>query len=246
MSSNLNTTSLNNLARQFSTDGWNDAATEPDNRVIKGDLLKFRDGRWYVGSVQIADRTSLVALATAAYWQLWIAAKSTQIIMREPGGVLPDRRELSYLDPQEWPIGLSGDRQDPWQDTRAVFLADPKTARAFTFCTSSMGGHEAVRTLSGQIARMRVAKPGVLAVVALSAAEMKTRYGLKSKPLFEVTGWVGGETLPPEIELPQEAPRVVNEEAAARAARIHIESGLNKAKIETEPQAQVPIDEVPW
>jgi len=51
-------------------DGWNDAAAEANERVIKGVLLKFVDWNWTKGkeSSPVADGTRLVALSTAASW----------------------------------------------------------------------------------------------------------------------------------------------------------------------------------
>src|SRR5262245_38600944 len=53
--------------------------------------------------------------------------------VREPGRRLPDRDELGYEDQDEWQEGPSGERQDPWRNTRLVYLVDPQTAEAFTF-----------------------------------------------------------------------------------------------------------------
>jgi hypothetical protein len=246
-SSSLSTTSLRKLTQQFPADGgWNDVVREGGDRLIKGDILKYRDWRWWVGSVVVPDGTRLATLAVIAYWQRWDNQKSVEIKVREPGGVLPDRHELSHADPSQWPIGPSGDRQDPWQDTRAVYMADPATAKAYTFITTSMGGHEAVRALSGQITRMRVARPGAVPIVELRSAEMKTRYGLKSKPVLEVVEWIGGETLPPEVERPLEAPRVVDAKAAAVRSRIHIDGSPSEVKAKSPAKPDPIDDELPW
>jgi hypothetical protein len=230
-------------AQLHGNDGWLDAAKEDVGRIIKGDILEFADWRWRIGSMVVQDGTRLAALSTVAYWQRWENQRSVEVIVREPRGVLPDRRELSHNDPGEWPMGLSGEPQDPWQNTRALYLADPKTAKMFTFPTSSMGGHGAINELSQQITRMRAARPGAIAIVELGSAEMRTRYGLRSKPAFPIVDWVGGEQLPPEIEVPVEAPRVVSAEAAEIRSRIHIESSPSAAKVEAKVDD---TDDIPW
>jgi hypothetical protein len=117
--------------------------------------------------------------------------------MREPGRRLPDRDELGYTDETEWEDGPSGDSQDPWRNTRWVYLVDPVTAEAFTFTISSWGGRGAVGDLGDQISRMRSVHPDAVPIVELRAAEMPTRFGRKSKPLFKVVSWRSADTNKP-------------------------------------------------
>src|SRR5262249_57416411 len=101
---------------------------------------------------------------------------------REAGHRLPERDELGYDDKSEWKIGPGGEPQDPWRNTRLVYLVHPRTAEAFTFSTSSWGGRGAVADLGDQIARMRNVHPDAGPIVELRAAEMPTRDAAKSKP----------------------------------------------------------------
>ena len=127
------------------TDGWDDAAAEAAERTIRGQLLKFADWRWTVGkeATPIQDGTKLVALATLAMWVRWEDGKPAGYRMREPGRRLPDREELGYDDESKWE-SPNGEPQDPWRNTRLVYLVDPQTAEAYTFSTSSWGGRGAV------------------------------------------------------------------------------------------------------
>jgi hypothetical protein len=109
--------------------------------------------------------------------------------MRESGRRLPDREELGYDDQSEWEEGPGGEPQDPWRNTRLVYLVDPKTAEAYTFSTSSWGGRGAVTDLGDQITRMRTVHADAVPIVELRAAEMPTKYGRKSKPVFKIVGW---------------------------------------------------------
>lgn len=135
-------------------DGWDDAAAEAGERVIRGALLKFNDRRWTRGkeAVPIADGTRLVALATAAMWVRWEEGKPVEYRVRRPGERLPERKELGYDDEREWPNGPGGEPQDVWQNTRLIYLTDPDTAEAFTFSTSSGGGRSAVVELGDHCA----------------------------------------------------------------------------------------------
>jgi hypothetical protein len=172
-------------------DGWDDAAAEAAERTIRGQLLKFADWRWTAGkeSAPVEDGTKLVALATAALWQRWEDGKPVENRMREPGRRLPDRDELNHLDKSLWEEGPDGEPQDPWQNTRLVYLVDPRTAEAFTFSTSSWGGRDAVTDLGDQITRMRSVHPAAVPIVELRSAEKKTKYGRKSRPVFKVVEW---------------------------------------------------------
>src|SRR5262245_11196466 len=183
-------------------DGWSDAASEAAERTIRGTLLKFADWRWTSGkeATPVEDGTKLVALATTAGWVRWENGKPAEYRMRQPGRRLPDREELGHDDESEWEEGPGGDPKDPWQNTRWVYLVDPVTAEAFTFTTSSWGGRGAVTELGDQIARMRSVHPDAVPIVELRAAEMPTKYGRKSKPVFKVVGWKsasGGEQAAP-------------------------------------------------
>src|SRR5262245_15877838 len=173
-------------------DGWNDAAVEANERVLRGTLLKFSDWNWLRGkeASPIEKGTKLVALGAAAAWVRWAGGKPVEYRMRQAGKPLPDREELGNTDATAWEVGPDGKTpRDPWQSTRLVYLVDPDTAEAFTFSTSSWGGREAVTNLGDSIARMRSAHPKALPVVSLEAAAMHTRYGRKSKPVFKIVDW---------------------------------------------------------
>lgn|SRR5262249_10115366 len=88
--------------------------------------------------------------------------------------------------------------------TAFVYLVDPHTAEALTFSTSSWGGREAVTALGDAIARMRLAHPNALPIVALEAAPMVTKYGRKSKPTFRIAGWKAADIAVPELLPPSD------------------------------------------
>src|SRR5262245_5990447 len=206
-----------------SDDGWNDAAVEANERVIKGTLLKFADWKWTKGkeSIPVEDGARLVALGTAAAWVEWRNGKPVSYRMREPGRRLPDREELGDLDEADWEPGPDGKPRDPQQSTRFVHLVDPVTAEAYTFSTSAFGGRAAVSDLADQIQRMRAAHPGAVPIVELHASPMLTKFGRKSRPWFKVVGWrsVGdGAPSPSNGGTPPQLAHQSN--AAAEAAQV--------------------------
>jgi hypothetical protein len=189
----------NNIA----DDGWDEAAAETSGRAIQGTLLKFNDWKWTPGkeALPLNEGTRLVAVKTAAAYVRWEDKRPVEYIWREKGKQLPDREALSmWEDRSGWEIGLSGDKEDPWRNTRYVYLIDPTTMTAYTFSTHSTGGRNAVRDLGDNIARVRKMRnnPNLVPLVELSAEVMPTKFGKKSKPLFRIVEWGGGSASPEE------------------------------------------------
>ena len=113
-------------------DGWDDAAGEASERMIRGHLLKFADWRWTLGkeATPVDNGTRLIALGTVAMWVRWEDGKPVEHIVRRPGERLPEREKLSHTNEDEWETGPGGEPKDPWANTRLVYLVDPDTAEA--------------------------------------------------------------------------------------------------------------------
>jgi len=130
----------NDLTTTIINDGWDDAAAEANERVLRGTLLRFHDWNWTRGkeAEPVEKGTKLVALGAAAGWVRWAAGAPAEYRMRQNGKPLPDREELGNTDPTSWELMPDGNTpRDPWQSTRFVYLVNPDTAEAFTFSTSS-------------------------------------------------------------------------------------------------------------
>jgi hypothetical protein len=177
-------------------DGWDDAAAEAAEQMIRGQLLKYADWRWTVGkeATPLPDGKQLVAVGTVAAWIRWEGGKPVEHRIRRPGERLPERKDLGYDDKDLWEMGPGNERKDPWANSRLVYLLDPETAEAYTFSTSSGGGRSAVIGLADTIARMRSAHPDAAPIVELRAVEMMTQHGRKSKPVFKIVGWKNAST----------------------------------------------------
>jgi hypothetical protein len=194
------------LTTPTADDGWDAAAAEEAEYVIRGVLVRFADWRFTAGkqATPIPDGTKLIALATVALWQRWKGGKVVQSIPREAGKYLPARETLEFLDEAEWEKGPDDKPQDPWANTRLIYFVHPTSAALYTFSTRSGGGRSAVSALAGAIKRMRAAHPNAVPVVELRAEEMPTKYGRKSKPKFEIVDWKFSdtdETVPVERQL---------------------------------------------
>jgi hypothetical protein len=172
-------------------DGWGDAAADAADRVLRGTLLKFADSQWTTGKegITVKQGLRLAALGTAHAWVKWVKGAPSEYKVRQPGESLPERDELGDLDRTTWELGPDNIPRDPYQNTRFVYLVDPKTQEAFTFSTSSWGGRGAVIDLADQIQRKRFSNPDALPVVELASAPMQTKFGRKSRPVFKVVAW---------------------------------------------------------
>jgi hypothetical protein len=186
------------------SDGFEDAAADAASNVIRGSILKFADWRWTHGQegTVLREGTRLLATGCAHAWVKWVDGKPAQYVMRKPGEQLCERDELGDMNKGAWELGFDDQPKDPWQETRFVWLLG-ENAEAYTFSTSSWGGRTAVIDLADQILRMRYAKKGAIPIVELHAAEMKTKFGKKSKPILKVVDW----RYPDGSELPDQTAR---------------------------------------
>ena len=187
-------TIMNDLTKYSGSDddGFEATASETVG-AITGQMLKFVKGHFYIGKgreEELPIGTELVTLSTAVGWQKWQDGRRVDSRFRAAGERLPTREQLDDAD-------LIDSDNDPWQLTRFLYLLEPKTASDFTFVTSSWGGHDAIRTLSRQIAIRRANGSGANAVVRLGVGSKHSKeYGAIQAPKFQVVGWTG-ETAKP-------------------------------------------------
>jgi len=102
------------------------------------------------------------------------------------GQLHPYREDLGDLDQTEWEIGIGGLPSDPHKDTRHVYLVNLRSGKTYTLVGDTIGMRQAVGELKDAIAIVRQAKPHALPVVQLATSTMKTRYGLRPRPSFEI------------------------------------------------------------
>ena len=167
-------------------------AAQSSGGYLQGDAIKFRDGRYYIGKSEkpAPEDFRLAVIDVVSAWVRWEDGKPAEQIEQTPDKVVT-RDMLGHDNEDEWEDGINGPR-DPWQDTRYLYLIDPKTAISYTFVTTTIGGKGAIRTLAAQIERVQRVQPGALPFIQLRFADMKTQWGSKAKPFFEVVGWTQG------------------------------------------------------
>jgi len=172
-------------------DGFGVVEPATSSSLIRGKVLRFKDDNYIADKTDIVELgTKLTAVAMTTCWVKWDAeGKAIETRVTASGETHPYRAALDSNDPKEWPDGLDGKPNDPWKDTRHVYLIGPQ-AEQYTFVTATIGGLRAVAELKDQIALYRRVHPGACPVVELAVADMPTKFGPKSRPSFKVVGWI--------------------------------------------------------
>jgi hypothetical protein len=159
---------------------------------IKGTILKCVDARWSAkDGTTLRDGEQFLILSTISMLQHWADGLPSETILKMPGQPFPDVDELNDQIPQEtWEKGLDGKPRPPWQRQWVVYLVRVSDGSMFTFLNSTFGARLAVQKLAGQVIIMRrIREAMVLPLVTLGARPMKTKFGEKMRPHFEIVDW---------------------------------------------------------
>ena len=124
--------------------------------------------------------------------QRWKNGQPIETILLAPGQKYPDVNELNAAVPQEeWEEGPDGKPRGPYQAQFIVYLLNGETMDRYTFPTGTTGGSIAVRDLVDRTNWMRRFRgPDVFPVVALADVFMRTRFGGRQRPHFDIKRWV--------------------------------------------------------
>jgi hypothetical protein len=164
--------------------------TPQTGSLIKGKVLRFKDDTFQLDGaeiVEIGSRFTVTRIVTA--WVKWNSEKLVDTRITRSGETHPHRSTLGDDDQKLWPDGFDKKPQDPWRNTRYLDLVGAD-AQQMTFISSTVGGLIAVDDLRDQVALYRRARPGAVPVVELQVTDFKTKFGLKSRPKFEVVDWI--------------------------------------------------------
>jgi len=111
------------------------------------------------------------------------------LVLPYEGQVLPPRDTLGDLDQTQWPIGLSGQPEDPQQRFSYLVLQRADTGELFTFRTTSKTGRAAVATLCRHFDRMTKTHPDEYPVIRCKCGGYHSnKYGWVHTPVFAVVG----------------------------------------------------------
>jgi len=171
-------------------DGWDAQANDASASPVKGNSIKFDNGAYFLGREKtlIQPERQFVAIDIREGWLFLKKDCPAEYAMRPVGGPKPPRPE-SFSDPKEWPDGFDGKPADPWRYSKFLYLLDPVSAEVFTFSTSTSGGRWGISDLTDQIKLMRSTRAGAIPIVELQSRQMKTKFGMKPRPFFQVVSW---------------------------------------------------------
>jgi hypothetical protein len=194
--------------------GWEDGVEgreRPEGAgLIQGTLLKFtNDSTWVTrDDEEIPSDLELVACDVARVTQKWCDGQPIETRILEPGEKFPDVEAMNAEIPREqWEEGPTGEPRPPWQNQCVLYLVDLATMEKYTFPSGTVGGKIAIGELRDKLVWMRrVRGLSVYAVILLRDKFMKTKFGGRQRPHFQIVRWVklgtegGGEELSSPVQ----------------------------------------------
>jgi hypothetical protein len=201
-------------------DGWDGftddvEGTETEGqagRVIQGDKIAFTNEVTWVmrDGEQIAPEREFIAVNVNRVVQKWGKDQlpvETRILAANEK--VPDIEALNAACPKsEWGVDLNNQPRGPWQFQYVVYLLDPVTLDRFSYPTGTVGGKIAVHDLKDKTLWMRKFRgEKVCAVVTLSDAFMRTKFGGRQRPHFIVKRWVQFGSEKPALAAPAQPPK---------------------------------------
>ena len=184
-------------------DGVEGADQSQSDSIIRGSLVKFtNEAEWALRDGEAMPAVELVAVDIIRLTQRWKDGRPMERRILEAGEKFPDVEAMNDAIPKsEWNEGPDGKPQGPWQNEYILYLLNLETMDRYSFPTNTVGGGIAVRDLRDKTMWVRKIRGAHLyPVVALSDTFMKTRWGGRQRPHFEIKSWInlGGDdkTLP--------------------------------------------------
>jgi hypothetical protein len=188
------------------SDGWA-LVPEETGSLLRGELLKFANSVYTLGKGSLDPNSEWLVLGVLPLWACWQDGKMVDHKAAGPNQPLASRETLSRLDKSKWPRNKNGDPQDPWRNTRYLYLLNRETGAEATFTTETVGGRRAISDLSRAIKNKRKLEPDMCPVIVCKTIEWDVGYGPSLRPHFEIGDWIksdGSFSLP---EAPEPKPQ---------------------------------------
>jgi hypothetical protein len=184
------------------SDGFGAVDEAGGGSMIRGEKLKFTNAAEWVnadGEVIPADCEFLIVEVRKAL-QKWSDDRPVETRVLADDELFPDVNRMNAEEPPESWREAFGKKVGPWQRTVFIYMIDPKTMRGYTYPTSTFGGFRAVSDLKADVKRARLlhGTDNIFPLVTLGSTPMKTQYGGRDRPAFEVVRFVpiGGNATP--------------------------------------------------
>jgi hypothetical protein len=156
-------------------------------RLLKGTFLKWTDAAHWLDRDGLTPPSPMLVIAINEVLQKWKNGKA-EVIGDKP---LPDPEQLNSAIPKsEWERGNDNQLRKPWAHVVIVYLVDLGTGGFFTYASATVGGHIAYDALKEAVITMRALRgTRVMPFVNLGERPMKTAFGMRRRPCFEIVGW---------------------------------------------------------
>ena len=155
-------------------------------RLLKGSYLKWTDAAHWVDRDGLTPPSPLLVIAINEVLQKWKDNK-VEVIRDKP---LPNPEQLNSAIPESLWERFNGKPRKPWAHVVVVYLVDLATGQFYTYASPTTGAHIAYDALKEAVVVMRALRGSrVMPIVNLSERPMKTSFGMRRRPHFEIIGW---------------------------------------------------------
>jgi hypothetical protein len=163
---------------------------QSSDNLIKGERIKFSGSNIWTDANGKPLDLSIKYLVTGARIGLQRWAKKDdkrvpEVILEKP---LPDVDELNAAIPiAQWEKGLDNKPKAPWALVYVLYLVNPITGQMFTYVNSTVGTRIAYSKLLDQVCTAQSLRgEDVVPIIRLSTKPMKTEFGERPRPHYEV------------------------------------------------------------
>jgi hypothetical protein len=176
-----------------------------------GDFIKFdanTETKWFYRDGSPLPRRQYVPVDCRVELVRWCDKQIMDRIVQRPDEPFPDVDELNEAIPKsEWEEDFNGNPRGPWQLQRSIFFVDPNDGSRLISSNSTFGQKLAYEEIKSKIQFMRQARGcRVFPLIEFSSKQMKTRFGVKARPYFDVKDWqTFGSSSPAAITGPRPA-----------------------------------------
>jgi hypothetical protein len=118
---------------------------------------------------------------------------------------VPARESLGDSDQREWPVGLDGNKQDPWKEQYAIPMARHDAGgELFVYVARGPVAMNSVGDLLGRWRYHPKRQAGLIPVIRIENGTYPSKRfgGLKPKPILKVIDWVTRTGAPPPPLVP--------------------------------------------
>jgi hypothetical protein len=181
-----------------------------NSRMFQGARVKFgTDGQYRVNDQVLPPLMELLLGSMATIAQNWHDKKLIDERRKPPEQSHAEFTDMiealnEESDPDTWELNLSGEKRPPWQVYEVAYFIDLKTAQRFTLALATVGMRIAASEIRQMVSDMRAIKGQyIFPLVKLGTLSMKTRFGNKPRPRFEVVGWRAWQSDTPQLPGPK-------------------------------------------